>query len=135
VSRLVRQSDRWWSLALVTLSLPAGLAPFIDAGSFSSNVFVTIRDIAPLKAWGVAWMLAAAFAMHAVVAGSWRAYVIANVAVLALSTAWLMAVSWARWVEGYELTLTVVGLWLFPMAACAHAIWTPTEVTSPNIGK
>jgi len=130
MSMLKRQADRWWSLVLMSLTLPAGLAPFVDAGSFNSPIFNTIRGIAPIEVWGAAWLVASACAMYAVVSGRWIAYVAANSLTLGLSMAWLGAVSWARWIDGQMLTLTAVGLWLFPMAACLHAISTPTEVTA-----
>jgi hypothetical protein len=69
-------------------------------------------------------------AAHSALTGRWWSYVGSNAGVLGLSTAWLGAVCWARFVDGQTLTLTAIGLWLFPMTACVHAIATPTQVVA-----
>ena len=131
---LAKRSDRWWSLVLMSLALPAGLAPFVDGGSFSAQIFDTIKGIAPIEAWGAAWLLAATAALHAAMTGRWCCYVVANTLTLGLSTAWLAAVLWSRFIDDQQLTLTAIGLWMFPMAACVHAIATPTQVTPVTKG-
>lgn len=131
---LTRQSDRWWSLVLMSLALPAGLAPFVDVDAFNAPIFNTIREIAPPQMWGFAWLVAATCALMTAVTGRWIAYVVANALTLGLCTAWLGAVSWSKWVDGQQLTITAIGLWLFPMAACIHAIATPTTVVAPVKG-
>lgn len=131
---LARQSDRWWSLVLMSLTLPAGIAPFVDGGAFGTPIFAVVRDIAPVETWGAVWLLASLFAVGAATTGKWVHYVVANALTLGLCTAWLGAVCWAKFIDGETLTITAIGLWLFPMAACIHAIATPTPVAVPPRG-
>lgn len=112
----------------MSLTIPAGVAPFIESSSFSTPIFDTIKGIADIRVWGLAWLVASLAAASAAIRGRWVAYVIANALTVGLCTAWLGAVSWAKFVNGETLTYTAIGLWLFPMAACAYAIATPTEV-------
>ena len=127
---LARQSDRWWSLVLMSLTLPAGIAPFVDRGAFDTPVFAVIKDIAPVKVWGAVWLLASLFAVGAATSGRWVYYVIGNALTLGLCTAWIGAVCWAKFIDGERLTTTAIGLWLFAGTACLHAILTPTPVAA-----
>ena len=113
----------------MTLTIPAGLGPFVEPSAFSTPIFDTVKDIADIKAWGVMWLLATYFAVCVATRGRWWAYVAANAWTLGLSTAWLGAVCWAKFVNDQRLTVTAIGLWLFPMAACIWAITSPTKVS------
>lgn len=119
---------RLFCIPPISLALLAGLAPFVDAGSFTSPLFEPIRDLAPLKVWGSVWLLAALLGIHGAYRGAWETYIAAHILLAALSTLWLATLLYARWWLGIPLTLTAIGLWAYPLLQSLLSVAVPVSV-------
>jgi hypothetical protein len=115
-------------IPVMLLSLAAGLGPFLDPGSYSSEVFDKFRAIAPIEAWGVGFLIVTALSTWALVRGSLLPYFAANVILLFLSSFWLLSLVYYRAFDGVPISTTAYGLWLYPASSCVIALTIPITV-------
>lgn len=126
---------RWLCTPVVLLATGAGAGPYIDAASFTSPLFEPIRDLAPLRVWGAAWVVAAIAALIAAVRGSWAAYTVSNVMLAGLSALWLATLIYARWWLEIALSTTAIGLWAFPLTYALVVSFVDAEVVEVPRGR
>lgn len=106
----------------------ACLGAWIDRASYRQTVYDSLFEYIPLEVWAIGFGLAAFAAGVTMVTGLFRAYVIANLAMLFLSCSWFIALLKTRFIDNEQVTPLGFGLWMFVVLTCLVNAAIPTTV-------
>lgn len=102
---------RPWAFGLAGFALLTTYGLLRTPANYSTPIFQTVHQIAPLELWAVIWggvgvsSLASAITRRAL---PWR---LASTAAVGAAVTWMAGISWEAWVDGARLSWTGWGLW------------------------
>jgi len=131
-ARMISSNRRLSVLPHLAFSFIALIGPYVDPADGRSALLLAVDDLLPLHWWVLGFIVPLMAAILTFTTRSYVWWIIANISLLFLSSAWLTALVIVRTTDDIYASTTGFGLWVFVVVACLINMRVPVAVTSPD---
>ena len=131
-ARMISSNRRLSVLPHLAFAFVALIGPYVDPADGRSPLLAAVADLFLLQWWVLGFTVPLMASILTVTTRGYVAWIIANISMLFLASAWLIALIIVRINDEIYTSTAGLGLWVFVVVACLVNMRVPVAVTSAD---